>query len=530
MHTKHWQAVCGYLTDGCESLMATSMTMKDLFYAITEQNYVMMSWTDGRHTIQLHSAEFRKKVISIAHKLQSVLGNQSGMVGLHLKNRPVWPAIFWGILMSGHIPLIMDPRHELFFYRDLPRTANLACITEDRQYPSVILPDELLSDTFSADAALFEKCWADEVVFAVAEDNGKTTAVRHNGASLCGQILRLGHLYRSGLPLIYPKSEGPLKAAINNSFSSMSGFLPAVIWYPYFGVEECFIHTDDVGELCDTCRTFGTTHLFASGQVFDLLAATVMDMLDQVAPKLSGEITDWLTGNAVINNFNRLSQFLSVSAKLIKRVFGKKMRCLVSIGSAPKDQTVKIFNHLGLVFSKGYCSAEFGIVTMDLSEHAEERCDGSFGHFLSGVAGTVGEDGKLLLSGDCHAAGYLGERDDVPITEPYQTGLSATIDMHGKLRLSEANSEKSESSLYEPETEKKVRSLYAVILGIPLENIGSGMHFFMDLGGDSLSYFMLLQHIEVDFGVRLLPEERIYMTTSRHAAEVLYKYQRKKDM
>ena len=55
------------------------------------------------------------------------------------------------------------------------------------------------------------------------------------------------------------------------------------------------------------------------------------------------------------------------------------------------------------------------------------------------------------------------------------------------------------------------------------------MHFFIDLGGDSLSYFMLLQHIEVGYDVHLLPQERIYLTTPQHAAETLMKYQRKKE-
>lgn len=526
MHTKSWQSVCGFLVDACESIEETAMTMRDLFYAITAQKGVLMSWMDGKHVLQLSAEDFRKKVLSIAHSLKDLKGD---MIGLHLSNRPTWPAFYWAILMSGHKPLIMDSRYELFHYRELPDTEGIPCITEDQQYPQIISPDHLLSDHFTADAALYENLWADETVFAVSGNDHKPIGSVFTGRSLCGQILRLRYLYRSGTRIVYPPNEGRLHVAVNNSFAEISGFLPAIIWYPYLGKELNFVSSTTTDDLFHSIKVLKTTHLFASSDFFDTLAADLCKFIIRNEPKVSNQYIAWLKGKSMINNYTVLSRYVSLGLKIRKSLTGKRLQCMISINGAPKEETCRILNHIGFTFTKGYCDPVYGAVALDRSDLCDERSDDSVGQFLSGVQGEIDSDGNLVLDGEYHASRYLGIDTSPASFSPFHSDQKAMVTVNGKLKLLQTSCQDARPHDTDPAIITHIQSLYALTLGIPPDRILPDMHFFIDLGGDSLSYFMLLQHIEVDYGIYLLPQERMYLTTPRHAAETLMKYQRKKE-
>lgn len=525
MHVKKWQAICGLITDGCESLEATSMTMRELFCEITARERVLISWPEGRKMLRMRSGEFRKKVISAAHKLQNVSGNP--LIGLHLTNRPEWPVFYWAILMSGHKPLILDTRFDLFHYRDLPGTEGISCITEDRQFPLVISPDSLISEHFESDLAYFEDIWADETVFTKEEADEKPSGVVYDGKALCGQILRLRYIYRSGLPVIYPASEGPLKAAVSEQLSSMSGFLPAVLWYPYFEKEVFIVPEERADDLAMLCRIAGATHLFSGGESLDRIAECIAGLIRKTDQKSGDQILTWLYGDAIVNNYKQLTSYMAVAAKARRNLLGKRLNCIVAAGNPPESRTVDLLNHLGISCRKGYFNPEFGAVCMDTAEQFEEKSTSvTAGTFLSDVYGSLDDAGKLQFSGRYGATGYLADGNIEAIGQPFETGLSAGIDSRGRVHFSRNRDTGTNRPAvkFDPADVEHIRELYAQVLQLPVENITPEMHFFIDLGGDSLNYFMLLQHIEVEYGIHLSPEERIYLTSARHAAETLYQY------
>ena len=115
MHKKQWHAVCGFVVDGCESISDSSRTMKDIFRIITEQrNSVLFRYEVNNRIVSVSRQEFQRRPVSVARKIQECVDSNHKMLGLHMKSGLEWAVVFWGILMSGHIPVILDENKELF--------------------------------------------------------------------------------------------------------------------------------------------------------------------------------------------------------------------------------------------------------------------------------------------------------------------------------------------------------------------------------------------------------------------------------
>ena len=527
MHTKQWQAVCGYVTDVCESVAGSERTMRDLFDLITEEkNRVIYSWDEKGHAAYVRRDVFRRSVISVARKLADYLPEPHGMVGLHLDNTPFWPVCYWAILMSGHIPLIMDSRYELFHYRSLGECSGLSCITNDRNYPNVISPDSLKGSRSEVDSAFFDRLWADETVFACETADGGLRAVSHDGQSFCEQFRRLRHVYQYNQSMFQPARKGTMKAAVSQRFSDYFGLLCGIILYPCFNAEMYIAgEQEDIRKYLDACRAQGITHHCASAEVCNGMLPEIIRRIRKEFPRDAEACIAWLNGEERVNDYRLLSRYMSMSAKIRKSAFGKKACCILCTDEQLNRTASRFFSQLGIFFGNGCCIPELGLVSMELSGDPETRTGNSAGILLKGVTGILLDDGKLVLECGEHVGRYCTADGRENIPSPFPLGGKASFDRHNRLcilRDRQQGGRKKEPA--DPETVAKIRELYAAVLNKPAEIIEDDMDFFSALGGDSLSYFLLLQHIEIMFGIRIRPEERIYFSTARYAAETLKPY------
>ena len=527
MHTKQWQAVCGFVTDICESVAGSERTMRDLFELITEdKGKVIYSWYEGTRRAYIPRDAFRRSVISVARKLIDCLPEPRGTVGLHMDNGPFWPVCYWAILMSGHIPLILDSQYELFHYRTLNEFRGTCCITNDKNYPNTISPDQIKNSYSEVDPAYFDQLWANETVIVKEEADGSFQAISHNGLSVSAQLLRFSRVYQYNLSMLYPSRMGPAKVSVFQSFSDYFGFFCGIILYPCFNYE-LFIpeKNKSIQHYLTSGRKLSVTHHCVSGKRCNEIIGSVIRQIEKTFPKDAARYTAWLRGTERINDYRILSRFMSMSNRMRKTVFGKKVRCVLCADNDLDGSASRLFNHLGLLFGRGYWVPELGLVSMELSCDPETRANNSVGVLLNGVAGMLAEDGRLFLDCGDGTGQFITPNGKEPIPSPFAIADKASFDQHHHLCIlrddQAAERRKSEA---DPETVQKIRELYATVLEKPPELIGEDMDFFSALGGDSLSYFLLLQHIELLYGIQIRPEDRIYFSTARYAAETLRPY------
>ena len=525
MHSKEWQAVCGYITDVCESLNAAGGTMRELFDLVTEErSAAVYSWKENGRFLYMRREDLRRKAVAAARKLLDRVPKGHRMIGLHISDAMYWPVWYWAILMSGHVPLILDPGRELFSYRSLKDCQGAYCITRDRNYGWIIDPDSLKDSASGVDPAFFDGIWADETCFVCEDADGRLSAIIHTGESMRTQALRLRHLYRHDQPLLYPPGMGRMRLMLRAPLHDPFGFLCGMILYPLFA-GEVYIAPQAESALF---RDPAVTHMCLSAEDCERTRDAILREAEKLFPKLSARYAAWLDGRERINDYRVLSRFQAMSAKLGKRIFGRKARCILCAGEYPDTSTAAFFSRFGIFFAGGLCCGPLGLVAMELTGEPEVMSKGSVGELLEGVSGFDAGGGRLLLNcggpvGRILSNGALRDPD-----MPFPLPVKARFNQHGRLCLEErAARESAAPAAADPETVDKLKEIYALVLGRPAGIIGENMDFFGDLGGDSLTYFLLLQHIEAAFGVRIPNDERSYFVTVRFAAETLSNDERK---
>ena len=531
MHTKQWQAVCGFVTDVCESVTGPDRTMRALFDRITEDKArPIYGWCENGRPAWMRRDVFRRSVVSVARKLTEYLPEPHGIVGLHLENGPFWPVFYWAILMSGHTPLVLDHRRELFSYRSLREFSGVCCISRDQNYPAVVDPGFLQKSRSEVDSAFFDQLWTDETVFVAEKPDGALEAVTHDGLSLSEAFRRLRHAYRYDQPLFYPPEAGPARVSLGQPFSDPFGFLCGVILFPCFGYEVFTADPKgDARSYLSLTRSLAVTHHCLSAEGCGAMAAAVQEQIERSFPRDAHRFAAWLRGEERINDYRTLARYMALAVKLKNTVFGKKAGCVLCADDG-LDGTAALFLHqLGLFFARGYCPAELGLVSLELSGDPQMRTKNSVGLLLDGVTGTITDHGKLALDGGRHVGRPYSPDVRRAYPSPFVTDRTAAFDPHGRLcLLSEGTAQKRAAEPADPETVRRMRELYALVLNKPVEIIEDDMDFFFALGGDSLSYFLLLQHVEMQFGIKIKPEERIYFSTARYAAQTLRPYLQQK--
>ena len=529
MHSKEWQAVCGFVTDVCETLDASPRTMRSLFDLITEEkNAPVYSWKENGRALYLRREDLRRRAVAAAKKLVSCVPQEQRMVGLHVSDPGYWPVWYWAILMSGHVPLLLDSERELFSYRTLKGGMGTWCITRDRNYGWVIDPESLKSGSSQVDAAYFDDMWADETVFVTQGRDGRLSAAGFSGAAVCAQVLRLSRVYRQNGELLAPPQMGRMRLLLQERPHEFFGWLCGAVLYPLFS-GEVFLYPYGAAEGNGPlfAKDVPATHLCLSAEGCAQVRDRALRAAEAAFPKAYKRYAAYLDGEERVNDYRVLARYGSMSDKLRRRLFGKKARCVLCAGEEPDTRDAGFFERFGLSFSAGLCCGHLGLVAMELSPQGGAGAKGSVGQLLEGVRG-LSEGGRMLLScsgekGKILENGALREAED-----PYPLPVKAYFNAQGRLCLEEDGPKAAQrDAAADPLTVRRLRETYAQVLGLAPESIGENMDFFSDLGGDSLTYFLLLQHIEAGFGVSIPADERTFFVTVRFAAETLAMKERK---
>ncbi|MBR4342510.1 MAG: non-ribosomal peptide synthetase [Lachnospiraceae bacterium] len=527
MHKKQWQAVCGFIVDGCESVADSGRTMKDLYRIITEQKDSALFCVERNgHTIPVRRDEFHRKTVSVAKRIQENIDESHKLICLHMESGFEWAVIFWGILMSGHIPVIFDPKNELFYYRNLPNAEEAYCISREKNYPKAIEPEILLEDPIEMDAAFFDSSWTDEVVFISKDSSQKIRGIIYNGYTLSEQVLRLKRVYRYNAAMLYPPAFGRMKLLLGLPLYDFFGFVMGMLLYPLFGGEVYLKSSAENGtDILKRCKDSSVTHMCIDGKTCNYISEAISQRIKKNFPRHYKHLMGWLTGTERINDFRILSRYAAIALKIKKVILGNNLRCILSTDENMNGYVPRALSQLGIYFGKGYCNTEAGLATMELSPDPAFRSKNSVGTVLDGISARTDENGFLIFKSACfERCRLLGSKEKLADTVKIERKTS--IDASKRIHIEKTSADQNESDVItDPKLIIKVRDLYAAVLNRPKEMIGENMDFFSELGGDSLTYFLLLQHIEVTFGVNILPEDRKYMITVRYAAETLKNYQ-----
>ncbi|MBO5528504.1 MAG: AMP-binding protein [Bacilli bacterium] len=431
-----------------EKLGQTNQTMEDIYNTIVERDpdaWCAMYFDESGKFLHMTYDEFRNKTFRTASQLSQLFSGFAPrtIVGLKLKNSPRWPILFWAILMSGHIPLLIDARLALENTNNLLRQSGAVALiaNDEAEFAApAFRVNEIANRESSYD---FNPDWADNVIFCSSGTTGDAKMMVFNGKNMCAQIIASVSMPDSTIDIMYP---GTIHILAMLPFHHIFGFVAVLLWYTFYGKTLVYPSSLATSDLLTACRQGKCTHIYSVPLFWDGVAQTVSRTVASLKPSKSD-----LVSKMIAFNTHKISRreagFASTGLALHtfqKKVLGKHVRYAISGGGFLSPKTQNLINGLGYPLYNGFGMTEVGIAAVDMSTRVEQRLKGSIGKPFYGVEMKIdckeGEtQGELLVKSPIiHGEEIIGDvRRKTPLTEDgyFRTGDIATVDNHGSFFL-----------------------------------------------------------------------------------------------
>lgn len=430
-----------------KELLSTPMTMQDIFLAATNKKY--------KHKKALTYMNEKGKIVSIKYKKYSSYAFEMGskiftalsgvpsnsVVALKVKNSYKWPLIFWGLLMAGYVPFLVDAK--------LPKE-NTEHLLEESKAQAIITSDIVTysKKTITVDSLdniktnfKFAERWANEVIFSSSGTTGNVKLMIYNGKNLCHQIAAALSMPETTGDIMY---QGEINILALLPFHHIFGFVAVFLWYTFFGKNIVFIKDLSPKEVMGMSQKCGVTHVYSVPLFWDSMAQSVVRKAE-----LEGEKKADILAKMIAFNTKKISDREAgiASSKIAittvqDQLLGHKIKFLISGGGYISEETLNIINGIGYPLYNGFGMTEAGVTSVELSPKVVYRLKGSIGRPLNGVEykiintnplhPNVGE--LLIKSPITHVREIIdGKEQKATLTEDgyFKTGDIAEVDATG---------------------------------------------------------------------------------------------------
>ena len=428
-------------------LESTPMTMEDIYTAIMERDPNAIASIHFDEEGKPHPRTYdntRNRVFETASKLSHLLSGTAPktIVGLKIKNAPRWPVFFWALLMSGHIPLLIDarlPRENTDNLLKQAKAVALICNDDENFCVPKLKTTEVIEQNVDY---TFNPRWADNVIFCSSGTTGDAKMMVFSGRNLCAQITASLSIPDKTVDLMYPS---PIRNLAMLPFHHIFGFVAVYLWFTFYGKTIVYPKSLATSDLLYACQKGKCTHVFSVPMFWDSVAQTVNRTVANLKPSRSDLISRMIAYNThkVSKREAGLSSRGFVRRAFQKKVLGKYVRYCISGGGFLSPKTQALINGLGYNLYNGFGMTELGVTSVDQSPRVEHRMRGSIGQPFRGIEYKIdlkeGEtQGELMVrSAITHEEEIIGGvRRKTPLEDGFfRTGDIAVKDKNGNFYL-----------------------------------------------------------------------------------------------
>lgn len=338
---------------------------------------------------------------------------------LKLSNCPTWGEVFWGLLMSGFVPILLDARLGYDNTINVAKQSKaIAIVTDDiNQYELTKI--KLISILQDAKELLANPIWADEVMFSSSGTTGEAKLMVFKGANFVNQICCSLDMGNTSVDIMYPQKYGRIKILAMVPFHHIFGFVAVFLWYTFYGTTLVFPKSNTPTDLLSVCQKAGVTHVYSVPLFWDSLSQSVKRKFALQSAEKQALLEKMIAYNLKEINAKEAG-FASkkiVNNKVKKVILGKKVTYCISGGGYLSLDTLKTVNGLGYPLYNGYGITEVGVTSVELSPDVKQRLLGYIGKPLHGVTYKVDPKTNELLikSPTIHVREIIGgvEKDTV---------------------------------------------------------------------------------------------------------------------
>ena len=388
--------------DASQHLIDNSLvTFKNIFSYITSfgpENIAMVHHSKEDQNVREYSyAQLSRFTKSFANKLFVLLKEnaKNSIVGLKLRNTPAWCFIFWGLLMAGYRPLLIDNKLAKENTETLLKNSNaVAIITDDKQEYSVkTLTKDNINDI--SEDLHFNERWVDEVVFCSSGTTGDIKMVVFNGLNMLHQINCARNIPHENLDICYPPDIGPCRVIALLPLHHIFAFAVIFLWFSFYNATIVFTDFIDPMGIANEIRSLHVTHVFHVPLFYEVIAKNFMNSVEEKDKAKVLKLIDY--NNQKITRKDAGLFIRLVEHKVKDKLFGNQIKFMICGGGFISESVSEIMNGLYFPLYNGYGMTEVGVTSVELSTNPRDRIKRSIGHPFFGVSYKIGNKNELFV-------------------------------------------------------------------------------------------------------------------------------------
>ena len=438
---KNPEVITSFLGSASE-LLNTSRQFSDIYRQIIVNNRknVYAEYFNLNNKIKHYKYQkMDQNVKRYASYLKSKINKDANSrIVLKMANSPAWGEMFWAILMSGFVPVLIDAKTPRDNVENLAKQANAVALVSDDNHEYSLQKIRLDNILQCSNNGQVSNKWANEVIFSSSGTTGDAKLMVFNGENFIHQICCSLDMGKESIDIMYPKKYGKVKILAMIPFHHIFGFVAVFLWYTFYGKTLVFPKSNTPSDILSICQKVGITHVYSVPLFWDSLALSITRKFAMQSEDKQHMLEKMIGYNLKEIEFKDagLGANPIVNDKVKKMLLGNKVKHCISGGGYLSNETLRTINGLGYPLYNGYGMTEIGVTSVELSQDVKQRLLGQIGHPLHGVEYKINDDGELLVkSPTIHIREIIaGEEKETVLDNGYfHTGDIVTMGQEGYL-------------------------------------------------------------------------------------------------
>ena len=370
-----------------------------------QEECVMYERTDGYKIIKTTYGQCKEEINRIAKAISVKLFDckKGSMVGIHMQNSLEWIEIFWGLLMNGYKPLLMNTRLDNVTLNKVLDFHKVAAVISDGTQFEV--PTFNCEDVVRCESdGVMELHWADELIVMSSGTSENIKLCVYNGESFYYQLCNTVNIIKESKD-IKKHYEGQLKLLTFLPFYHIFGLAAVYMWFGFFS--RTFVQLNDLSAdtLLNTIKKHKVTHIFAVPLLWNRVYEAAVKKIKARGEKTYNKAMKGISLAEKLDFCPALSKAFSKKAfkEVRENLFGESISFLIAGGSSISPEVMRFFNGIGYTMADGFGMSEVGITSVETSKRAKIRNSCSVGKPFKHVEYMLSEEGELMVRGKCTA-------------------------------------------------------------------------------------------------------------------------------
>ncbi|MBQ6153274.1 MAG: non-ribosomal peptide synthetase [Ruminococcus sp.] len=397
---EEYKSIKDYIETKLRRFEENGISYETLFSLMfSEGKNIMYERSSGYRIHTTTYQQAKEQTLRRAKTIERLLSDvpKGSFVGLSQNNSLSWIENFWGILLCGYNPLLINLR----LSQDMVEQSILDCdakavISDKREYSVKTVMD---SDITEDEEAYTPDSFGTEILVMTSGTSRHVKLCAYTAEELFYQIKgSLGIIEQS--KQIQKHCENRLKLLTFLPFYHAFGLVAVYIWFSFFS--RTFVELKDMAPntITGTVKRHKVTHIFAVPLFWETVYSQAMKTIHQRGEKTEAKFNKAMALRDKLGDSALGTLFSKVAFKEVREnLFGESIRFLITGGSSVSYESVRFFNSIGYPLADGYGMSEIGITSVELSTKRSILLDRFVGEPMQGMEYKIDENGELMVKG-----------------------------------------------------------------------------------------------------------------------------------